>query len=268
MIERNGGLMDDLINRKNEPLKTDQNAPFDEFISRKKAIDAHYEYCNKHPDAGFPVWSLKILEDLPSAQPDSKETSSTHKALDTISRQAAMEEISKQQTYKMFEGEDTLYLDANDVGSVLASLPSAQPEPCKDVVKREDVQSIAEKSDWFESSDSFNDFMWALYELPSAQPETHEERTETHACDCISRKEAIDAFLTELTKRERKNLLHTWSTVEVKYFITKMLEQMQSAQHELPEWAQKVEEYRQSAPPHIHNPLAWALYQTWKEYDR
>lgn len=47
---------------------------------------------------------------------------------DLISRQAAMEEISKQQTYKMFEGEDTLYLDANDVGSVLASLPSAQPE--------------------------------------------------------------------------------------------------------------------------------------------
>ena len=46
---------------------------------------------------------------------------------DLISRQAAMEEISKQQTYKMFEGEDTVYLDANDVGSVLASLPSAQP---------------------------------------------------------------------------------------------------------------------------------------------
>lgn len=50
-------------------------------------------------------------------------------ALDTISRSAAMEDISKQQTYKMFEGEDTLYLDANDVGSVLASLPSVQPEP-------------------------------------------------------------------------------------------------------------------------------------------
>lgn len=41
----------------------------EDTISRKMAIDAHYEYCNKHPDAGFPVWSLKILEDLPSAQP-------------------------------------------------------------------------------------------------------------------------------------------------------------------------------------------------------
>ena len=41
-----------------------------DLIRRQDAIDAHYEYCNKHPDAGFPVWSLKILEDLPPAQPD------------------------------------------------------------------------------------------------------------------------------------------------------------------------------------------------------
>ena len=34
-----------------------------------------------------------------------------------------------------------------------------------------------------------------LEEIPSAQPETHEERTETHACDCISRQAAIDAIL-------------------------------------------------------------------------
>ena len=31
--------------------------------------------------------------------------------------------------------------------------------------------------------------------LPSAQPETHEKRTETHACDLISRQAAIDAVL-------------------------------------------------------------------------
>ena len=28
--------------------------------------------------------------------------------------------------------------------------------------------------------------------IPSAQPETHDKRTETHACDLISRKAAID----------------------------------------------------------------------------
>lgn len=48
--------------------------------------------------------------------------------------------------------------------------------------------------------------------------------------DPISRKAAIDAFLTELTKRERKNLLHTRSTVEVKYFVADMLEKLPSAQ--------------------------------------
>lgn len=53
--------------------------------------------------------------------------------------------------------------------------------------------------------------------------------------DCISRQAAIDAFLTELTKRERKNLLHTWSTVEVKYFVVDMLEKLPSAQPE-PIW--------------------------------
>ena len=50
--------------------------------------------------------------------------------------------------------------------------------------------------------------------------------------DLISRQAAIDAFLTELTERERKNLLHTWSTVEVKYFVVDMLEKLPSAQPE------------------------------------
>ena len=36
-----------------------------------------------------------------------------------------------------------------------------------------------------------------LKNMPSAQPEKHtEERTETHACDCISRQAAIDALST------------------------------------------------------------------------
>lgn len=51
--------------------------------------------------------------------------------------------------------------------------------------------------------------------------------------ELISKHAAIDAFLTELTKRERKNLLHTWSTVEVKYFVVEMLEQLPSAQPEI-----------------------------------
>ena len=44
--------------------------------------------------------------------------------------------------------------------------------------------------------------------------------------DLISRQAAMDAFLAELTRRERNNLLHTWTTVEVKYFIADILEQL------------------------------------------
>lgn len=52
--------------------------------------------------------------------------------------------------------------------------------------------------------------------------------------DLIDRKAAIDAFLTELTKRERKNFLHIWSTVEVKYFVADMLEKLPPAQRWIP----------------------------------
>ena len=53
------------------------------------------------------------LEEVPSAQPDSNESSSTHKALDTIDRQAAIDAL------------DCI----NGTEEVLRSLPSAQPEP-------------------------------------------------------------------------------------------------------------------------------------------
>ncbi len=44
---------------------------------------------------------------------------------------------------------------------------------------------------------------------------------------------------------------------------------MPSAQPELPKWAQKVERMYNNAltMPYIQKPLAWALYQVWKEYD-
>ena len=39
-----------------------------------------------------------------------------------------------------------------------------------------------------------NNLMLILRLLPSAQPETHDKRTETHSCDCISRQAAIKAL--------------------------------------------------------------------------
>ena len=40
-----------------------------------------------------------------------------------------------------------------------------------------------------------------IEDLPSAQPETHEERTETHSCDCIERQAAIDAVGSMLRRK-------------------------------------------------------------------
>lgn len=48
--------------------------------------------------------------------------------------------------------------------------------------------------------------------------------------DLISRQAAISTFLVKLTERERKSLRHMWTTVEVKYYIAKILEQLPSAQ--------------------------------------
>jgi len=45
-----------------------------------------------------------------------------------------------------------------------------------------------------EGNDALKKAVERIKDLPSAQPETHEKRTETHACDCISRQAAIDAL--------------------------------------------------------------------------
>lgn len=120
-------------------------------------------------------------------------------------------------------------------------------------------------------------------ELPSAQPETHEKRTETHACDCIERQAAIDFIAAGHLCNPNEP---RWSDNEVVNFLKSRpsaqpdlsgySDRLWKAAYErgkaealaeLPEWAQKVEEYRKSAPSYVQKPLAWALYQVWKEYD-
>lgn len=69
--------------------------------------------------------------ELSSAQPDSKELSSTRKALDTISRQAAIDAINKS-FERVFAWDGTSPLG----DKVLENVPSAQPEqrwiPCSE----------------------------------------------------------------------------------------------------------------------------------------
>lgn len=75
-----------------------------------------------------------------------------------------------------------------------------------------------------------------------------------------------------ISRRAVLEMVNAWTynlcDPEDDWAAQKEVKDLPSEQPEYPEWAKKVEEYRQSAPSHINKPLAWALYQTWKEYDR
>ena len=131
----------------------------DELISRNEAIDVVAKWLFdvfgiKASDSSAPS-IYKSLKELPSAQPYSKESSVTQKALDTISRQAAIDALSEvaREKFNLSDGFE-YYLNGLIDGEV------------------------------------------AIRALPSAQPETHEKRTETHGVclDAIDRRAAIDAL--------------------------------------------------------------------------
>lgn len=91
-----------------------------------------------------------------------------------------------------------------------------------------DRQEAIDAINALEYPSSLVDVKRVIVELPSAQ-----FATDINVGDTISRQMTIDTVLAKLTERERKNLRHMWTTVEVKYFISKMLEQLPSAQ---PHW--------------------------------
>ena len=80
--------------------------------------------------------------------------------------------------------------------------------------------------------------------------------------DCISREAAINAV-----RKYKKE--HGYAYYDCACEIEKPIQQIPSAQPDLPEWAQEVERMYNKAltKPYIKKPLAWALYQVWKEYD-
>lgn len=81
-------------------------------------------------------------------------------ATDCISRQAAIDAIDKYSVWVMYTQGDSQNDEAELVENIIKQTKKA-------------IQSMLKE------------------DLPSAQPETHEKRTETHACDCISRQYAI-----------------------------------------------------------------------------
>lgn len=83
--------------------------------------------------------------------------------------------------------------------------------------------------------------------------------------DLISRQDAIDA----LKNRWKKTRNYEGNGDDIAEECELYLKQVPSAQPDMPEWAQEVERMYNKAltKPYIKKPLAWALYQAWKEYD-
>lgn len=125
---------------------------------------------------------------------------------DLISRQAAIEALKYNQDVYSHNFHDdpidkyTTAIIAADIDT-LVKLPSAQPEPCGEVVSREVLVKFFD--DWMSALDinchhqsvaDLRIIKGDIKNLPSAQPEKHDKRTETHACDLISRQAAIEAI--------------------------------------------------------------------------
>ena len=87
--------------------------------------------------------------------------------------------------------------------------------------------------------------------------------------DLINRQDAINAIKNDLSP-----IINTYDLYRVLKMAcidraVRQVEQVPSVQPEQPEWVQTVERWYNKAlcKPEIKKPMAWALYQTWKEYD-
>ena len=91
---------------------------------------------------------------------------------------------------------DTAIQQLADLGYGLGEKPRADG----DCISRQAVKKWLTKWEGYIDADIIARMQYRVIDIPSAQPE---ERTETHACDCISRQAAIDAI-------ERNAYRHTY----------------------------------------------------------
>lgn len=208
------------------------------FHCKLAEVCKHYKaehYANKrHEDCP--------IEEVPSAQPETHEERTETHVCDCISRQAAIDEIKA-----LYEWHDTVTEDRTI--DHLKRLPSAQPTQCNssNVLRHPQCTSRTKLG----NCDPVGGFCTSVpKEICDAQ--VHDVLNDT---DIVSRQAAINAI-------EKNAYRHTYLDQ-----IIDIIKALPSAQLELPDWAQKVEEYRKSAPSFVRNQLTWALYQTWKEYD-
>lgn len=151
-------MTDDLVSK--QAATTIQVIPKEQHGRTFQEIVVEYLSYNTYPEyKGKPYFSIKYTENgqefigygtykpevlseylkeyfMPSAQPDSKETSPTHKALDTISRQAAIDKIEKRLYETAFNNvgvkqdvDETLVdVAENRLENWFKELPSVQPD--------------------------------------------------------------------------------------------------------------------------------------------
>ena len=93
------------------------------------------------------------------------------------------EQIMKLQTYKMFEDEDTVYVERDDV------LKTLEQQPCEDCISRAEAINVVHKyfMDYLKLNDDI--CLDGIRSLPSVTPTISEmEQVE----DCISREETLN----------------------------------------------------------------------------
>ena len=121
---------------------------------------------------------------------------------DMISRQAVMKEFSdfvRKSNNSDFAQTPTW----NDAVSLVGSMPSAQPERLTDddfeairIHLNAYKEKLCNQQRW-EEAEEYQRIIDRFMAFASAQPETHDKRTETHACDLINRQQATGIKVTE-----------------------------------------------------------------------
>lgn len=129
---------------------------------------------------------------------------------DLISRQAAVDEFPEDALpWDTFDG----YIAPHHVRKILKQLPSVQPKHNPEFDGTEsNIETLSKLRATFNCFDELEEPCYralsdAIQAL-TAQPETHEEHTETHVCDCISRKGAIDTLFKILDKLNHADFLY------------------------------------------------------------
>ena len=206
LVKESGDLVQDLVK---------------DCISRKQAIEA---FEPTHYTDWYTPTIIETLETLPPVRPEVlacgngelvQESDGLVKELvkDCISRQQAIDALDK-------------HIDTFDAI----------------------VDALDKHIDTFDAIDTnylcgLRTAMSILKEMPSAQPETHEKRTETHACDLISREVAIGA----IEEMQMPIMRSKWESDQFKFSalaeVREMISELPSAQPERSEQSESAKEY-------------------------